>query len=155
MPQWAATSRWRVGRLSLESDDDMKRGPRISPPGIIGDSLEYYYVGIDVSWEPSSVCVMDATGRVVREAKVAKGWSWTGLHRHALMTLITFAFLQHRRLTAARHWKNCTRTTASAEPTCRAAGSHCAAEARPSAARALSHCRRRLSPPQLEELLPK
>jgi transposase len=30
-----------------------------------------YYVGIDVSLEQSSVCVVDATGRIVREAKVA------------------------------------------------------------------------------------
>jgi transposase len=30
-----------------------------------------HYVGIDVSLEQSSVCVVDATGRIVREAKVA------------------------------------------------------------------------------------
>ena len=30
-----------------------------------------------------------------------EGRSWTGLHRHALMTLIAFAFLQHRPLAAA------------------------------------------------------
>jgi transposase len=30
-----------------------------------------HYAGIDVSLERSSVCVVDATGRVVREAKVA------------------------------------------------------------------------------------
>jgi transposase len=30
-----------------------------------------YYAGIDVSLESSSVCVMDATGRIVREGKVA------------------------------------------------------------------------------------
>ena len=30
-----------------------------------------YYAGIDVSLEQSSVCVVDATGRIVREAKVA------------------------------------------------------------------------------------
>jgi transposase len=30
-----------------------------------------YYAGIDVSLERSSVCVVDATGRIVREAKVA------------------------------------------------------------------------------------
>ena len=29
------------------------------------------YAGIDVSLESSSVCVVDATGRIVREAKVA------------------------------------------------------------------------------------
>ncbi len=30
-----------------------------------------HFTGIDVSLERSSVCVVDATGRVVREAKVA------------------------------------------------------------------------------------
>ena len=30
-----------------------------------------YYAGIDVSLELSSVCVVDGTGRIVREAKVA------------------------------------------------------------------------------------
>lgn len=30
-----------------------------------------YYAGIDVSLEQSSVCVADATGKIVREGKVA------------------------------------------------------------------------------------
>ena len=30
-----------------------------------------YYAGIDVSLECSSVCVVDASGKIVREAKVA------------------------------------------------------------------------------------
>ena len=30
-----------------------------------------HYVGIDVSLELSSLCVLDASGKVVREAKVA------------------------------------------------------------------------------------
>ena len=30
-----------------------------------------YYAGIDVSLESSSICVVDASGRIVREAKVA------------------------------------------------------------------------------------
>jgi len=30
-----------------------------------------HYAGIDVSLESSSVCIVDATGRVVREAKIA------------------------------------------------------------------------------------
>jgi transposase len=30
-----------------------------------------HYAGIDVSLESSSLCVVDATGRVVREAKLA------------------------------------------------------------------------------------
>jgi SRSO17 transposase len=43
-----------------------------------------------------------------------EGRSWTGLHRHALMTLIAFAFLQHRRLAAAGRGKK-GRTATSAE----------------------------------------
>jgi SRSO17 transposase len=34
-----------------------------------------------------------------------EGRSWTGLHRHALMTMIAYAFLQSRRLKAARRKK--------------------------------------------------
>jgi predicted NBD/HSP70 family sugar kinase len=30
-----------------------------------------YFAGIDVSLEQSSVCVVDATGKIIREAKVA------------------------------------------------------------------------------------
>jgi hypothetical protein len=30
-----------------------------------------------------------------------EGRSWQGLHRHALMTMIAYAFLQHRRLAQA------------------------------------------------------
>ncbi len=35
-----------------------------------GTTMEHY-AGIDVSLESASVCVVDATGRIVREAKVA------------------------------------------------------------------------------------
>jgi SRSO17 transposase len=34
-----------------------------------------------------------------------EGRSWTGLHRHALMSCIAFAYLQHRRLKAAGRGK--------------------------------------------------
>ena len=34
-----------------------------------------------------------------------EGRSWQGLHRHALMTMLAFAFLQHRRLKTARRGK--------------------------------------------------
>lgn len=33
--------------------------------------------------------------------------SWRGLHRHALMTMIAYAFLQHRRLMKAKGEKAC------------------------------------------------
>lgn len=42
-----------------------------------------------------------------------EGRSWLGLHHHALLSMIAFAFLQHRRLEAAR---------AAAETTCRTRG---------------------------------
>jgi transposase len=40
-------------------------------PSIIEGTTVDYYAGIDVSLESSSLCVVDATGRVVREAKIA------------------------------------------------------------------------------------
>jgi SRSO17 transposase len=43
-----------------------------------------------------------------------EGRSWQGLHRHALMTMIAYAFLQHRRLTNGRREKKNQRATASA-----------------------------------------
>jgi SRSO17 transposase len=45
-----------------------------------------------------------------------EGRSWTGLHRHALMTMLAYAFLQHRRLAAAKRGKKARRTAASAKP---------------------------------------
>jgi SRSO17 transposase len=45
-----------------------------------------------------------------------EGRSWSGLHRHALMTMIAFAFLQNRRLTQARRKKKNRRPTASTNP---------------------------------------
>lgn len=44
-----------------------------------------------------------------------EGRSWTGLHRHALMAMIAYAFLQSRRLTAAGRKKNNLGTSATAE----------------------------------------
>ena len=43
-----------------------------------------------------------------------EGRSWQGLHRHALMTMIAYAFLQYRRLAAARRKKKNQRPTAPA-----------------------------------------
>src|SRR6266480_3145105 len=43
-----------------------------------------------------------------------EGRSWQGLHRHALMTMIAYAFLQHRRLKTARREKKNQRAAASA-----------------------------------------
>jgi SRSO17 transposase len=43
-----------------------------------------------------------------------EGRSWQGVHRHALMTMIAYAFLQHRRLATARREKKNQRAAASA-----------------------------------------
>lgn len=67
-----------------------------------------------------------------------EGRSWTGLHRHALMALIAFAFLQHLRLGAAERGKKGRRRPApSAEPASRAAGHRRPHPARPSTAGAM------------------
>jgi SRSO17 transposase len=44
-----------------------------------------------------------------------EGRSWHGLHRHALMTMIAYAFLQHRRLTKVRRKKKNQRATTSTD----------------------------------------
>jgi SRSO17 transposase len=49
-----------------------------------------------------------------------EGRSWQGLHRHALMTMIAYAFLQHRRLTKVRRGKKNQRATTSTKPASRA-----------------------------------
>jgi len=49
-----------------------------------------------------------------------EGRSWHGLHRHALMTMIAYAFLQHRRIAKAGRKKKNRRATTSAQPAGRA-----------------------------------
>ena len=62
-----------------------------------------------------------------------EGRSWTGLHRHALMTMLVYAFLQHRRFATARRGEEAPRTTTSAEPARRSRRHH-----RPAAARTIT-----------------
>src|SRR6266576_568489 len=50
------------------------------------------------------------------------GRSWQGLHRHALMTMIAYAFLQHRRLATARREKKNQRAAAATDIARRAPG---------------------------------
>lgn len=45
-----------------------------------------------------------------------EGRSWTGLHRHTLMTMMAYAFLQTRRLAQAGREKKSLRATTSAQP---------------------------------------
>ena len=49
-----------------------------------------------------------------------EGRCWQGLHRHALMTMIAYAFLQHRRLATAKRKKKNQRSPASTNPAGRA-----------------------------------
>ena len=49
-----------------------------------------------------------------------EGRSWHGLHRHALMTMIAYAFLQPRRIAKAGRKKKNQRTATSAKPAGRA-----------------------------------
>jgi SRSO17 transposase len=51
-----------------------------------------------------------------------EGRSWQGLHRHVLMTMIAYAFLQHRRLATARWKKKNQRATTSTNLTSGAPG---------------------------------
>jgi SRSO17 transposase len=53
-----------------------------------------------------------------------EGRSWQGLHRHALMTMIAYAFLQHRRLAKARREKKNQRAATSTKPASRAPRHH-------------------------------
>jgi SRSO17 transposase len=61
-----------------------------------------------------------------------EGRSWAGLHRHALMTMVAFAFLQHLRLGArGKKRRRLPGTAAPAAPARGAAHAHRAALARP------------------------
>jgi SRSO17 transposase len=53
-----------------------------------------------------------------------EGRSWTGLHRHALMTMMAYAFLQTRRLAQAGRKKKSLRTSPSAEHARHTTGHH-------------------------------
>ena len=53
-----------------------------------------------------------------------EGRSWIGLHRHALMTMIAYAFLQSRRLAEAGGGKKNLRPTPAAKPARRPEGRH-------------------------------
>ena len=45
-----------------------------------------------------------------------EGRSWTGLHRHALMTMMAYAFLQSRRLAQAGRKKKSPRSASPTHP---------------------------------------
>src|SRR5215217_4994915 len=58
------------GRLSLRVMVCGTGSERVGPKHHRGTAMEHF-AGIDVSLKDSSVCVVDAAGRIVREAKVA------------------------------------------------------------------------------------
>jgi SRSO17 transposase len=58
-----------------------------------------------------------------------EGRSWTGLHRHAPMTLVAYAFLQHRRLGAVKRGKKRPRPAARTKPASRSPRHHQSADA--------------------------
>ena len=74
-----------------------------------------------------------------------EGRSWRGLHRHTLMTLIAYLFLQHLRLQAANGGKKKSRrTTATTDPSSYSAQVACSSGARH--ASAMSHLPSSLHP---------
>src|ERR1700730_16583054 len=72
-----------------------------------------------------------------------EGRSWQGLHRHALMIMIAYAFLQHRRLTQAKRGKKNQRSPTAAKPASRASRHrqphHATASAMPALPKILRH----------------
>ena len=60
-----------VNVAAPQSDGVFNRSQAGPAPSIIEGTTMDYYAGIDVSLESSSLCVGDAAGRVVREAKIA------------------------------------------------------------------------------------
>jgi transposase len=60
-----------VNVAAPQSDGVFNRSQAMRAPSIIEGTTMDHYAGIDVSLESSSLCVVDATGRVVREAKIA------------------------------------------------------------------------------------
>src|SRR5215208_5542997 len=65
-----AARSWAVGRLSLRVMVFETGSEWVGPRHHRGTAMEHF-AGIDVSLKDSSVCVVDAAGRIVREAKVA------------------------------------------------------------------------------------
>jgi SRSO17 transposase len=71
-----------------------------------------------------------------------EGRSWQGLHRHALMTMIAYAFLQHRHLAQARRKKNQRSTASASLPAVRQAIVELIVRPRP---QRCPYCRRQIS----------
>ena len=61
----------REGWSSLRVMVSINGVGRWPAPSIIGGTTMEHYAGIDVSLESACVCVVDGTGRIVREGKLA------------------------------------------------------------------------------------
>jgi hypothetical protein len=58
--------------VAASQDDGVAGSERVGPMHQRETAVEHF-IGIDVSLEQSSLCVVDTTGKIVREAKVASG----------------------------------------------------------------------------------
>jgi hypothetical protein len=66
-PATGLGGKWPSFRVMVSSERS-----QVEPaPNIIEGTTMEHYAGIDVSLESASVCVVDAAGRIVREAKIA------------------------------------------------------------------------------------
>jgi transposase len=63
---WIAEDFW-VLRFRLM----VKRGPCVRPQASEGEAQLDHFAGLDVSVKETSVCIVDDTGKIVREVKVA------------------------------------------------------------------------------------
>jgi transposase len=49
----------------------VKRGPHLRPQASEGEAQHGHFAGLDVSVKETSVCIVDDTGKIVRELRVA------------------------------------------------------------------------------------
>jgi SRSO17 transposase len=94
---------WLIGewRDSGETKSDLSNLPKQT-------SLRRLAATVKARWSCEQVHQQLKQGRAAKRIDGLgdfAGRSWTGLHRHALMTCIAFAYLQHRRLKAAGRGK--------------------------------------------------
>jgi hypothetical protein len=79
----------------------VKRGPLSRPQASEGEAQHGHFAGLDVSVKETSVCIVDETGRIVREVKVAS-------EPDALLPVLMNCAYHFKRI----DWKLATRRTA-------------------------------------------
>jgi hypothetical protein len=57
--------------VAVPQNDGVETESERSAPSIMRGTAMEHYAGVDVSLKESSVCVVDATGTIVREVKIA------------------------------------------------------------------------------------